>query len=147
MHLLSCYHIIRIPHYFIVRSVNYKYLHQIMYISRRLQGQYIYIYIYIYIYYIYNLVKLATLVEGDPKAPFSIATTPMCWGVRYSVPWIAPLYPWSLPYNAGCKARQHQVSFLSLWYDLNWDWISVSRTIGNIYVYICASTWSKWVSK
>ena len=44
--------------------------------------------------------KLATLVEGDPKAPFSIATTPRCRGGCYSFPWIAPLYPWSLPYNA-----------------------------------------------
>ena len=26
-------------------------------------------------------VKLATIVEGDPKAPFLIATTPM-WGAR-----------------------------------------------------------------
>ena len=25
-------------------------------------------------------VKLATIVEGDPKAPFSIATTPRCVG-------------------------------------------------------------------
>ena len=38
-------------------------------------------------------VKLATLVEGDPKAPFSIATTPRCRGGRNSIPWIAPLYP------------------------------------------------------
>ena len=38
-------------------------------------------------------VKLATIVEGDPKAPFSIATTPRCRGGRYSIPWIAPLYP------------------------------------------------------
>ena len=30
-------------------------------------------YIYIYIY-----IKMATLVEGNPKAPFSIATTPRC---------------------------------------------------------------------
>ena len=33
------------------------------------------------------------LVEGDQKAPLSIATTPMCWGGRYSFPWIDPLYP------------------------------------------------------
>ena len=33
---------------------------------------------YIYIY------KLATIVEGNPKAPFSIATTPTCRGGRYS---------------------------------------------------------------
>ena len=31
-------------------------------------------------------VKLATIVEGNPKAPFSIATTPMCRGGRYSFP-------------------------------------------------------------
>ena len=38
-------------------------------------------------------VKLVTVVEGDPKAPFSITTTPRCRGGRYSFPWIAPLYP------------------------------------------------------
>ena len=48
---------------------------------------YIYIYIYIYIY------KLATLVEGDPKGPFSIATTSSRRGGRYTIPWIAPNYP------------------------------------------------------
>ena len=45
---------------------------------------------------------MVVLVEGDPKAPFSIATTPRCWGGRYSIPWIAPLYTWSLPYNSEC---------------------------------------------
>ena len=34
---------------------------------------------------------MATVVEGDPRAPFSIAATP-----------IAPLYPWSVTYNAEC---------------------------------------------
>ena len=43
--------------------------------------------------------KLATVVEGDPKAPFSIATTPRCRGGHYSFPWIASLYPWSIPYK------------------------------------------------
>ena len=47
-------------------------------------------------------IKLATLVEGDPKAPFSIATTTTCKGGHYSIPWIAPLYSWSLPYSAEC---------------------------------------------
>ena len=37
--------------------------------------------------------KVATLVEGDPKAPFSIATIPRCKGGCYSIPWTAPLYP------------------------------------------------------
>ena len=49
-----------------------------------------------------NHYKLATLVEGDPKASFSIATTPMSREGHYSIPWIAPLYPWSVPYNAEC---------------------------------------------
>ena len=34
-----------------------------------------------------------TVVEGDPKAPFSIATAPKCDGGGCSFPWIAPLYP------------------------------------------------------
>ena len=38
-------------------------------------------------------VKLVTVVKGDPKAPFSIATIPRCRGGGYSIPWIAPLYP------------------------------------------------------
>ena len=37
-------------------------------------------------------VKLATIVEGNPKAPFSIATTPRCRGALL-LPWIALLYP------------------------------------------------------
>ena len=46
--------------------------------------------IYIYIYSC--KVKLVTIVKGDQKAPFSIATTPRCWGGRYSFHRIAPLY-------------------------------------------------------
>ncbi len=42
---------------------------------------------------IYKKVKLATIVEGDSKVPFSIPTTPRCRGGRYSFPRIAPLYP------------------------------------------------------
>ena len=47
-------------------------------------------------------VKFATVVEGDPKPPFSIATTPRCRGECYSFPWIASLYPSYVPYNAEC---------------------------------------------
>ena len=57
-------------------------------------------------------VKLATLVEGDQKASFSIATTPGCRGGCYSFPWMAPLYPWYVPYIAECWAGRHQVPFL-----------------------------------
>ena len=47
-------------------------------------------------------VKLVTVVEGDQKVPFSIATTPKCRGGRYSFPRIAPLDPWYVPYIAEC---------------------------------------------
>ena len=36
---------------------------------------------------------VVVVVEGDQKAPFSIATTPMCRGGCYSFSMIAPLYP------------------------------------------------------
>ena len=61
-----------------------------------------------------------TLVEGDPKAPFSIATTPRCRGRCYSILRIAPLYPWSSPYSADCLARWGQVPFFEslVWLNL-----------------------------
>ena len=40
--------------------------------------------------------------EGDQKASFSIPTIPRCRGGCYSFPWIAPLYPWYIPYIAEC---------------------------------------------
>ena len=48
----------------------------------------------------YSKVKLVIIVEGDQKAPFSIATTPKCRRGRYSFPWFAPLYPRYVPYIA-----------------------------------------------
>ena len=44
----------------------------------------------------------ATVVEGDPNSLFSIATTPRCWGGRFILPWIIPLYPSYVPCNAEC---------------------------------------------
>ena len=70
---------------------------------------------------------MATIVEGDPKSPFSIATTSRCRGGCYSFPLIAPLNPWSVPYNSDRQVRKYH--FLSLWYDSNWDWTPVSRPI------------------
>ena len=69
-------------------------------------------YISIYI----SKVKLAIVVEGDPKAPLSIATTPWCKEGRYSFSWVAPLYLWFVPYNA----MRHQVPFFEslVWLDL-----------------------------
>ena len=35
---------------------------------------------------------MAIVVEGDLKAPLSVATTPTCRGGYYSFPWMAPFY-------------------------------------------------------
>ena len=57
-------------------------------------------------------IKLVTLVEGNQKAPFSIATTLRCRGGCYTFPWIPPLYPWYIPYIVECQTRRYQVPFL-----------------------------------
>ena len=72
-------------------------------------------------------VKLVTLVEGDPKAPFSIPTTSRCRRGLYSIPWIAPLYPYLIILSIQQGGMQHH--FLSLWYDSTWNWFLVSRII------------------
>ena len=48
------------------------------------------------------IIYIYTIVEGDQKAPFSIATTTRCRGERYFFLWIAPLYPWYIPNIAEC---------------------------------------------
>ena len=63
------------------------------------------------LYLIISIYKLATVVEGDLKAPFSVAMTLRCRRGHYFFPWIAPLYHWYVPYNAECLARRYQVPF------------------------------------
>ena len=69
---------------------------------------YMCVFIFIYVYecvciYIYIYISWPSVIEGEPKAPFSITTTPMYRGRCYSFPWIAPLYPWSVPFNVLSK--------------------------------------------
>ena len=67
-------------------------------------------------------VKLSPLAEGDRKAPFSLATTPRCTGGRYSWPWIAPLYPSSVPLWWWVLSKEASSTiFLSLWYNSTID--------------------------
>ena len=81
-------------------------------------------------FFLHHNKKLATIVEGNPKAPFSIATTPRCRGGRYSFPGL--LYFTLDPYLIMLSVKQGGIKyhFLSLWYDLTWDWTQVSRAIG-----------------
>ena len=64
---------------------------------------------------------LVTIVEGNPKAPFSMTTTPMCRGRRYSFPGL--LYFTLDPYLIMLSVKQGGIKyhFLSLWYDSTWD--------------------------
>ena len=75
--------------------------------------------------------NLAILVEADPKAPFSIATTSQCREGRYSIPRIAPLYLWSSPYSTESQVLSKAASstIFWVWYDSTWDWTPVSQTI------------------
>ena len=59
------------------------------------------------------------LFEGNPKAPFLIATTPRCKGGRYSIPLIATLYPYLLVLSV--KQGGMKYHYLSLSYDTTWD--------------------------
>ena len=58
-----------------------------------------------------------TVVEGDPKVPFSIATTPRCGEGRYSFSLDCSTYP-SLYFIMQEGIKYH---FLSHWYDSTWD--------------------------
>ena len=65
-------------------------------------------------------VKLAILVEGDPKAPFSLATIPGCRGGRYSF----SLHYFTLDtYLISLCVKQGGIKyhFFSLWYDSTLD--------------------------
>ena len=76
-----------------------------------------------------------TSVEGDLKAPFSIATIMSCkWGTI--------LFPWLLhftldPYLTVMSAKLGDIKYhvLSLLYDSTWDWISISWTIGEHFTH------------
>ena len=129
----------------------------------------LYIHIYIYIYMDglggfqptpqQSKVKLATIVEGVPKAPFSIATTSRCRGGCYSFPWIAPFYLDPYLIMLSVKQWSTKYHFLNLCYDSTWEWTLVSQAIGkhsthqakpsikwfftdqvHIYIYILSST-------
>ena len=57
------------------------------------------------------------MVVGDPKAPFSIATTRRCRGGHYFFPLITPLTLITL----SVKQRGIKDHFWSLWYESTWN--------------------------
>ena len=94
--------------------------------------------------YIYIYISWPPLVKGDPKAPFSFATTTRCWKRRHSFLRIAPL---TLdPYLIMLSVKQWGVNyhfFESLVWRLRIDPLSLgplanTRTI--MPIYICLAT-------
>ena len=73
---------------------------------------------------------------GDLKAPFSIATTPSCVG-EGATPFPGFLHFTLDPYFIMLSVKQGGIKyqFLSLWYDLTWDWTPVSQTIGKHFTH------------
>ena len=94
---------------------------------------------------------MATIVEDDPKAPFSIATTPRCRGGRYSFPGLLQFT--HDPYLIMLNVQQGGIKyhFLSPWYDSTWDWTQVSWAIGEqltnkqkLFKLLCTA-WEQWI--
>ena len=92
-----------------------------------------------------KLSKLANHRQGQPKALFSTATTPRCWGGCHSFPWIAPLSFHLYLIILSVKQVDIRYHFLRFWYDSTWDWKLVFLTIkehsnyyanGLVYIYI-----------
>ena len=73
--------------------------------------------------------KLATVVEGEQKAPFSIATTPRCR--EGATPFPGLLHFTLDTYLILLRVKQGGIKyhFKGRWYDETWDWTQVSRTL------------------
>ena len=69
--------------------------------------------------------KLANLVEGNMKAPFSIPTTPKCR--EGATPFSRFLHLTLDPYLIKLSVRQGDIKyhFLCLWYGSTWDWTRI----------------------
>ena len=71
-----------------------------------------------------------TLVEGNPKAPFSIATTPRCREGATPFPGLLHFTLDTYLIMLSVKQSGIKYHFESLWYDSTWDWTLVSWPIG-----------------
>ena len=87
--------------------------------------------------YVERGVKFVTLVEGDPKVPFSIATTPRC--VKGATTFLGLLQFTLNTYLIMPSVKQGYIKyhFLSLWYYLTLDWTQVFWAIGEHSTLVC----------
>ena len=73
---------------------------------------------------------MATIVESDPKASFSIAITQRCKEGSTPFPGLPHFTLDSYLIMLSVKQGSIKYHFLSLWYDSTWDWTQISRVIG-----------------
>ena len=73
---------------------------------------------------------MATVVEGDQKAPFIIATTQRCSGGTTLFLGLLHFTIDTYIILLSVKPGVMKYHFLGLWYDATWDWTQISRTIG-----------------
>ena len=71
------------------------------------------------------------VVEGNPKAPFSIPPSLRYRGESYSFPWIPPLILDRYLIMLSVKQGGIKYHFLSLWYNSTWNQTSVSGPLAN----------------
>ena len=73
----------------------------------------------------YMYIKLATVVEGDPKSPFLIGVG------EGAIPFPGFLHFTLDPYLIMLSVKQGSIKyhFLSLWYASTWDWTQISWAI------------------
>ena len=99
------------------------------------------LYIYIYIY----KVNWPTVVESDPKSPFSIATILGVGNDSTPFPWLLHLPLITTFIMLSFKQGGNKYHFLTLSYNLTWNWSRISRAIGKhsnhytnkpVYIYI-----------
>ena len=72
---------------------------------------------------------MATIVEGNPNAPFSLATTPRCRVGATPFPGLLHFTLDAYLIMLSDKQGSIKYHFLSLWYDSTWDWTQVSGVI------------------
>ena len=90
---------------------------------------------------------MTILVEGEPKAPFSIGTTPR----EGATPFPGLIHFTLDPYFIMLSVKQGGIkyNFLSLWYDSTWDFtgpLANTRTIMPMSDhYRHYKLWSEWI--
>ena len=96
--------------------------------------------------YTRTYIKLATIFEGDPKGPFSIASTK---DVEEGASLFPGLPHFTLdPYLIMLSVKQGGIKyhFVNIWCDSAWDWTQVFRAIGEHILFLLSRWIDVWIT-